>query len=272
LRIWGVDFTSAPRKAKPISVARSWLDGSHLSVEAIEALPDFTGFEALLARPGPWVAGFDFPFTQSQRFLKGVGWPLDWGPCVDFVARMSRDEFRERLEKYKHHRPFGDKEHQRVFEKGTGAASPQKLYGVPVGLMFYEGAQRLRRAGVHVPGLCLGDPDRIAVEAYPGVAARALVGRASYKSDQRDTAQRLDARKAIVAALTGQMGRERFGLSVTVPEDIAVAASGDALDAAICAVQAAWALRMGFAVQGMSGLPDPAEGWIADPFVVNCCL
>ena len=269
MRIWGVDFTSAPRKAKPITAARGWLDGDKLIIEEVEALPDFAGFEAFLLRPGPWVAGFDFPFAQSHRFITNIGWPLDWASCMDHVAGLSRAQFRQALDKYKENRAFADREHQRLFEKGTGAASPQKQYGVPVGLMFFEGAPRLRRAGVHVPGLCRGDPTRIAVEAYPGMAARALIGRTSYKSDAGDTPERLAARRALCEALSGAKGQKRFGLSVVLPEGIELAANADALDAAICAVQAAWAQRKGLTARGMPGLPEPAEGWIADSFLWN---
>ncbi len=267
MRVWGVDFTSAPRRAKPITLARGWLEGALLTVEAVESLPDFPAFEAFLTRPGPWIAGFDFPFAQARRFLDGVGWPVDWGACIDLVAGLTRAHFREVLEKYKQHRDFGDREHQRLFEKGTGAASPQKLYGVPVALMFLEGAPRLRRAGLHVPGLCVGDATRIAVEAYPGVAARALIGRTPYKSDQGDTQGKAAARRALVSALTGEAGQGRFGLRMDLPQGLETLANADGLDAAICAVQAAWALRAGFAQTGMPGLPDPAEGWIADPFL-----
>ena len=268
MRIWGVDFTSAPRKAKPVTVAQAWLAGDELTVEAVETLPDFAGFEAFLRRPGPWVAGFDFPFAQSQRFLDGIGWPADWAGCADLVAGMTRDAFRQKLEIYKENRPAGDREHQRMFEKGTGAASPQKLYGVPVGLMFFEGVPRLRASGVHLPGLCAGDRTRIAVEAYPGVAARALIGRVPYKSDGGDAVPRLDARRDLVAALCGAAGQGRFGLRVRLPAGIETDGKGDALDAAICAVQAAWALRAGLTAEGMPSLPIRGEGWIADPSVL----
>src|SRR5882757_3119967 len=44
--------------------------------------------------------------------------------------------------------------------------SPQKLFGIPVGKMFFEGAPRLLRSGVTIPALQAGDPIRIVVEAY----------------------------------------------------------------------------------------------------------
>ena len=67
--------------------------------------------------------------------------------------------------------------------------------------MFYKGAPRLVRAGVTTPGLSDGDPGRAVVEAYPGVLARALIGRRSYKNDdrKRQTSEKL---AAIASALT----------------------------------------------------------------------
>ena len=248
-------------------VAKAWLAGDVLTVQSVNPLPDFAAFEGFLAQPGPWVAGFDLPFTQSRRFLDGVGWPLDWAGCADLVAGLTRAEFREILENYKEHRPAGDREHPRLFEKGMGATSPQKLYGVPVALMYYEALPRLRRAGLHLPGLCDGDRSRIGVEAYPGVCARALIGRTSYKSDSRDTADLLAARASLIAALTGAAGQARFGLTLHLPPGLGLAGTGDDLDAVICALQAAWAHRMGLTEAGLPGLPDPVEGWIADPFL-----
>ena len=61
---------------------------------------------------------------------------------------------------------------RRATDIAASSISPQKLYGVPVGLMFFEGAPRLMRLGVTIPGLQSGDPERIVVEAYPGVLAR----------------------------------------------------------------------------------------------------
>jgi hypothetical protein len=55
------------------------------------------------------------------------------------------------LEVYRSHRPFGDKEHRRKTDIAASSISPQKLYGVPVGLMFFEGAPRLVKSGVTIP-------------------------------------------------------------------------------------------------------------------------
>ena len=97
-------------------------------------------------------------------------------------------------------------------DKAAGAISPQKLYGTPVGLMFFEGAPRLSAAGVTIPGLQAGDPERIVVEAYPGVLARALIGRRGYKQDTKakQTAEQAQARRDLLSALSGADLRGRL--------------------------------------------------------------
>jgi hypothetical protein len=267
MRVLGVDFTSRPRRSKPIVVAACDLRGDVLIFQSVESLADFGEFDNFLNSPGPWVAGFDFPFAHSRKFIDGMAWPDTWPAYADHLAAMTRERYRELLEAYKAGRPYGDREHPRGFEAGSGAASPQKLYGVPVALMLFEGVPRLRTAGLHLPGLCDGDPGRQAVEAYPGVAARALLrGGKSYKTDDRreQTVALHDARRNILSALTGQPGRDRFTIRVEAPASLADDPSGDQLDALLCAVQAAWAFRAVLGDPARMAATDPREGWIAD--------
>jgi hypothetical protein len=139
-----------------------------------------------------------------------------------------------------------------------------KWVNPPVAYMLHAGVPLLIDAGLHLPGLHEGDTSRVALEAYPGLLARELIGMRSYKADDaaRQTAARLIARKDIVAAL-GQ-GRTRLGLRLKLSpaqhERLVEDASGDSLDAVLCLMQAAWAGE-----QPGYGLPadfDPLEGWI----------
>jgi hypothetical protein len=271
LRVLGVDFTSAPSRRKPICVAECRLDGDGLTFEHLERIDTLAGFDAFLSTPGPWVAGFDLPFTQSRRFLENIGWPQEWPRFADHLGGLSRVEFRAELEAYKAPRAQGDREHSRGYEVGTGAVSPQKLHGVPVALMQFEAVPRLRRAGLHIPGLADGDPSRIAVEAYPGVAARALIGRRPYKNDQRSkqTADQAEARAEFLRHLTGEAGRARFGLAVEAPARLAEDPGADPLDAFLCAVQAAWALRLMEREPERLGRRDRTGGWSAVPEVLD---
>jgi hypothetical protein len=160
----------------------------------------------------------------------------------------------------------GDKEHRRTTDIAAGAISPQKLYGVPVGLMFFEGAPRLLASGVTIPHLHEGDPQRIAVEAYPGVLARQFLGRRSYKNDtpKKRTADQGHARRDLLEALRKEAPR-LYGFRIEAPDRICDDPGADRLDALSCAVQAAWAWRQRDHRYGAPDMVDQLEGWIADP-------
>ena len=264
MRIFGIDFTCAPRRAKPITVAVCSLRRKSLALEAIECLQSFADFEALLARPGPWVGGFDLPFSLPRELVRDLGWPPDWPMLVAHCASIPRVAFRKTLDAYRASRPVGSKYAHRATDFPAGSSSPMKLVNPPVALMFHEGAPRILAAGVHVPALAPGDPDRVALEAYPGLLVRRQLGiRESYKSDtKRDhTPARRAARRKVVTALKhGQP----LGISVVLnrkTEQLLIdEGSADSLDALVCAVQAAWAF--GQPDYGIPASAPPGEGWI----------
>lgn len=265
--ILGIDFTSAPTARKPITCARAVFDEDTLRLVELNRWREFEEFEAALEAPGPWAAGIDFPFGQSRRFIDTIGWPLAWAGYVEFVASLDRKSFRQTLEDYKRQRAPGDKHHKRSCDAVSRSQSPQTLYGTPVGLMFFEGAPRLLRAGVHLPYNHDGDPSRIVLEAYPGIGARQLIGNRSYKSDTRknQTGEQHRARIDILRLLTGSKGRECYGFAVDAPPELADDPGADDLDALLCAVQAAWGWsRRSRGFGAPSGL-DRLEGWISDP-------
>jgi hypothetical protein len=164
-------------------------------------------------------------------------------------------------------RPHGDKEHKRATDIAAGSISPQKIYGVPVGLMFFEGAPRLLHSGVTLPGLLVGDPERLAFEAYPGVLVRRLIGRRSYKQDDRRkvTEDQSKARSEILYKIQGGSSVKDFDIMMELNIDINDDTTGDKLDAILCAVQAAWAWKKRGSKFGMPKSLDETEGWIADP-------
>ena len=122
-------------------------------------------------------------------------------------------------------------------------------------------------ADVTVPGLQQGDPRRIAVEAYPGVLARYIIGRKSYKNDtkKKQTAVLRDARLQILQGLSRGALKAAYGLEVAAPLHLAEDPSGDSLDALLCAVQAAWSWLQRNRSYGEPEGSDALEGWIADP-------
>ncbi len=261
----GIDFSCAPTRRKPITVARGRLAGSVLRLEASQALPSLAEFEALLAEPGPWVGAFDFPFGLPRGFVDAQQLGSSASAVMHELLRRcaTRMDFRALVDAWGNTRPSGQRLIHRATDgamPGVSSTSPLQTRYVPVGFMYFEGFSRLLRAGVHVPGLHEGDTARTALEAYPGLLAHELAGRRSYKNSSEP--DRLIARKDIVDAL--EQGRTRLGLRLKLThaqrEALVDDASGDRLDAALCLVQAAWA-----STQPRYGLPaavDPIEGWI----------
>lgn len=267
--IYGVDFTSAPRKAKPITIAAGSLHGATLRLEAIVAIETFAGFEAWLREPGPWVAGFDFPFGLPREALRELHWPQSLPELTRHCTALGRAAFRELLERHRATRPVGAKFCYRKGDASASAHSPLKLVNPPVALMFLEGASRLVQAGVDIPGMVAGDPRRVALEAYPGFAVRKLFASrtpVSYKNDARakQTPSQREARTSILTRISAP--GSLLGITLAAPTALMRAmrddGSGDKLDAALCALQAAWAWRRRARGYGLPAGIDPVEGWI----------
>ena len=264
LSLIGVDFTSAPSRRKGITVARGSLSGRRLALQRVDTLADFAAFEALLHESGPWLGGFDFPFGLPRELVRAMAWPGDWPSLIRHYAALTRPEIRRRFVEFCAARPAGGKFAHRACDVPAGASPSMKWVNPPVAWMLHAGAPRLLAAGVHLPGLHDGDRSRVALEAYPGLLARELIGNRSYKSDDRraHTPDRLIARKDIIEAL--EQGRTRLGLRLALThaqrDALADDGSGDRLDAVLCLVQAAWA--GGQAGYGLPAGVDALEGWI----------
>ena len=265
LRLLGVDFTSAPSRRKPVTVARGGVRGSVLRLDAVQACPCWADFEAVLAEPGPWLGAFDFPFGLPRAFVDALGLGADTAAVAAELQRRCADRmaWRALIDAWNASRTAGQRLPHRATDgalAGVTSTSPLQTRYVPVGFMYFEGLPRLLAAGLHLPGLHAGDRARVALEGYPGALAQALIGRRSYKNS--DAADRLIARKDLVDAL--EQGRAagvpRLKLSHAQRDALVADAAGDRLDAVLCLVQAAWA-----AAQPGHGLPpcvDPVEGWI----------
>ena len=267
--IYGLDFTSAPSKRKPITCAVCALEGNVLRLDATRAFTSFVDFEQFLQSKGPWLAGIDAPFGQPRTLIENLGLSQTWAAYVEAFAALGKPGFVELINDYKAKRKAGDKEHLRTCDALTGAISPMKLSFVPVGKMFFELAPRLLASRVHIPPLKMGDESRVVLETYPGVLVRSLLGRVSYKNDTpvKQTVEQKEARVRILKTLEQAGFQRRYGLMVSLTikqkEALIQDSKADTLDALLCAIQAAWAFS-----QANHGIPedvDGLEGWIADP-------
>jgi hypothetical protein len=266
VKVFGVDFTSAPRRAKPITVAHGLFDKSLLRIEKIEELENFREFEALLCRPGPWIGGFDFPFGLPREAVEALKWPTAWHDMTRHCAGLGKPEFKRLLDGYRESRLPGKRYATRRGDAASGAHPAVKLVNPPVGLMFFEGAPRLAMAGLSVPCLRAGDPARVALEAYPGLLIRKHLGiREPYKNDSRGKqtpAQQAVRKKIIRAIKAGKPHGIKVKPVEAVERRMVDDPSGDSIDAVICAVQASSGQQCGGPRYGLPSDVDPIEGWI----------
>ena len=271
VQLLGCDFSSSPSIRKPIVVAWGKLQGARLQLLGLERLASLDAFAALLTRDASWVGGFDLPFGLPRELVETLGWPMEWQACIRHYAKLSRAEIRDLFAAFCNARPAGSKFAHRATDRPAHSSPSMKWVNPPVAYMLHAGVPRLLDAGVCLPGLqpLSATGDKVALEAYPGLLAREILGSRSYKSDDRakQTAERLIARKDLINAL--ELGQTRLGLRLKLSHaqrDTLVAdASGDSLDATLCLVQAAWAQQQHFQEKPIYGLPpdlDPLEGWI----------
>jgi hypothetical protein len=262
----GCDFSSSPTRRKPIVLALGSAAQGRVMLERLEKLESLAAFGDWLAQPRAWVGGFDFPFGLPRELVEHLGWPVQWRECMAHYAGLSREEIRTTFAAFCDARPAGGKFAHRAFDKLAGSSPSMKWVNPPVAYMLHAAVPLLLAAGVHMPGLHEGDTRRVALEAYPGLLARELIERRSYKNDDKakHTPERLIARKDLVEAL--EMGRTRLGLRLKLShaqrDALVEDASGDSLDAVLCLVQAAWAQQQGAPRYGLPEQLDPLEGWI----------
>jgi hypothetical protein len=275
VQLLGCDFSSSPTGRKPIVVAWGRLRTGVVMLERLESLESLAAFERWLAEPRTWVGGFDMPFGLPRELVNALGWSLDWQACIRHYASLSRDEIRTTFAAFCDARPAGGKFAHRACDGPAGSSPSMKWVNPPVAFMLHAGVPRLLDAGGQLPGLhysgdgAVAGPLRVALEAYPGLLAREVLGRRSYKSDDRakQTPERLIARKDLLTAL--EMGQTRLGLRLKLShaqyDAVVDDPSGDLLDAVLCLLQAAWGQQQHSLGVPQYGLPlhmDPLEGWI----------
>jgi len=280
----GCDFSSSPTKRKNIVLA--W--GAHadgcVALTRLERISSLSDFAAVVAQPQDWVGAFDLPFGLPRELVESLGWPLCWVDCIRHFSSLDRAQVRAQFAAFCDARPAGGKFAHRGCDFAAGSSPSMKWVNPPVAYMLHAGVPLLLDAGVDFPGLHRGDSRRVALEAYPGLLARRVldgwqrgargVGRRSYKSDDKakQTLERMQARKDLVQALElgqGAHGAVGLGLRLAISaeqrESLVADASGDALDAVQCMLQAGWAAGQHASGIARYGLPvdmDPLEGWI----------
>ncbi len=270
MKVYGIDFTSAPSRRKPITCADCTLENGSFYLNDLKNMETFEKFDDFLKNGKEWIAGMDFPFGQPGELIRNLKWPLSWDGYVGKIDGMDLQEFVDTMKEYRHTRPEGNKHHFRDTDIKAKSCSPMMLYGVPVGKMFFQGAPRLLKSEVSILPCRKNGSNKIVVEAYPKLVMKKLISKPQYKSDnkKKQTPQQREKRQEIVEKLKSGCIRKCYGFDVELKKDFAdkmiYDPTGDNLDALLCAIQAGWAYEQR---EHGYGIPDgfELEGWIVDP-------
>lgn len=273
MKLIGIDFSSAPTKKKPIALAFAEWQADKVVLTGLKSLTRLEDMTQLLKAEQDFVAAIDMPFGLSRDLVEGLKWPgagltteRAWAELMQFYTHLSRDEVRAVFRAWCDARPAGKKFAHRACDKPAGSSPSMKWVNPPVALMLHAGVPCLQEAGVHVPGMQVGDRSRVAVEAYPGFLARQVLNRQSYKSDdpKKESPDRRMARSELLCAMEEGM---LLGIRVVMPRYIKAElledTKADHLDAALCALTAAWCEKRADNHYGLPPNLDPVEGWIA---------
>jgi hypothetical protein len=270
--LFGCDFSSSPSRRKPIVLALGHMQGDDcVRLGALLRFETLDAWGHWLAATPEWIGGFDFPFGLPRELVESLGWPCEWEALISHYASLDRRELRAQFAAFCAARPAGAKFAHRATDAPAGSSPSMKWVNPPVAFMLHAGVPRLLAAGAVLPGLHMpgGPAHRVALEAYPGLLARELIGRRSYKSDEvaRQTPERLAARAGMLALL--ERGATRLALRLAIDTaqrtELLADGGGDRLDAVLSLLQAAWAAMRATSSGPGFGLPaavDPLEGWI----------
>ncbi len=263
-------------------------------------MPTLLAFEQMLVLPAPtgqtaWAGAFDLPFGLPRVFIEALkkDGPAQWisrdMSCAEDLIRhvwacaspsTSKSYFQQLVDGWgttwgQGTRPI--KLPHRAADTampGSSSTSPLQTRYVPVGKMYVEGFWRLVNAPINIPLLRpMPGSQCHAFEGYPALlASEVLKGNGpanSYKNDAPGTIdpQRLLNRLTLIDRL--EQGQTRLALRLKLTpaqrDHIANDTQGDRLDAVLCMLQAAWAVRahaQGDANFGLPNSSDPLEGWI----------
>lgn len=296
MRIYGLDFTSKPKKGKSLTLAICTLKENNLTVEKLhefgsnEPLNEYSNWlngEGDWGKEEEWVAGIDFPFGLPLAAIQHFKWvpssDISWSSVLDLIYKSypTLEEFQEKIEGWKRK----DKKNKcvKVHIKrqtdqiaGSTVSSPLKVRdNPPIGSMFYEGARLLKKANVDIYPVRISKNNRKVVEAYPVLAANRFVGDSKYKDQKGKKKEEAEkTRKTILQLLSEVSEKNIYKIKVTFKneqdlEDCVSDHAGDKLDSILCATQAAWASKNGwgtpaFSLSSLSATVS-IEGWIADP-------
>jgi hypothetical protein len=154
-------------------------------LDQLERLDSLPAFAAWLQRPQAWIAGFGL----SLRLAARTGRAPRLAPGVARLHGALRvahaPQIRDTFAAFCDARPAGSKFAHRKFDRLAGSSPSMKWVNPPVAYMLHAACRCCWKPGCTSLACNRAIPQRVALEAYPGLLARELIGTRSYKNDDK---------------------------------------------------------------------------------------
>lgn len=213
MRVYGLDFTSAPKKGKPLSLAECKLIDGKLIVDAFHEFgsagnPPFAEYNAWLngdgiwANESEWVAGIDFPFGMPLPAISHFGWAKDvhatkWQAYMQSLFNQYSEflDFKEAINSWVYLNERSEVgnpikvQFKRLTDQVAHSHSPLKVTNNPYpGAMLFRGCKALIESGINVQPFSLASNSgtqskKSAIEAYPKLVAQKFIPKDSEFSE-----------------------------------------------------------------------------------------
>jgi len=208
MRVYGLDFTSAPKRGKPLTLAICRLDKAKLTVEdfhefgtdnaddvrPLEGYADWlNGRGNKWKNEADWIAGIDFPFGMPIAAIARFGWgnaagATNWESYVRqlYHTHKTLPDFKADIRDWSYPNEVSEAgnpikiQSKRLTDQVARAQSAMKVTDNPYpGAMFYQGCKALLDADIHIPRLRTDATNtkcqKIAIEAYPRLVAHKFI-------------------------------------------------------------------------------------------------
>ena len=267
MQLAGIDFTSAPSRRKPITVALGRLRGDATLSARRDRGPCRLRFVlgvAALARAVARGLRLSRSACRGRWSRRSAGRASGCRWCAHYTG-LSRAEIRATFQAFCAARPVGDKFAHRACDAFSTASPSMKWVNPPVAFMLHAGIGLLLDAGVQIATLHPGDPVAGRARRLSGPAGaradRPPLVQERHPGDADAGAARARGSSCCAASRPARAGSASRSRSTRAQRAALLDdGSADRLDAVLCLMQAAWA-----AERPGCGLPDdvdPLEGWI----------
>lgn len=263
--IYGVDFSTAPSKSKPIVVCSGILDASVLRVTPLANFVSVSDFGDWFCALESGVVGIDAAFGLPVEFSSWAYPGLDeWSSLTAKIQQEGFSGLEAKILAFRATRESGFKEPVRLADKPHRAASPLKLLNPPMAKMFFLISGLLAKSSHDVWPVRRCQSDVKVSEIYPGAFPRKLLAGKSYKNDPKGDLDRPQRRTQILEFLEDETRKGDVGWSLRFEDqahrDLCLRdPKADHLDAVIAAYEA---VGLALGLHESSAAWHPMEGKI----------